>query len=116
MGQNEEATTQTREVRIPDRAFRDIEGINFFISIKSLQPLNAAKVIDAIFHTIDRIGAVPFAFKECEYLATKTKMYRQVACLSYLIIYQITDTEIIILAIVHSARKPSRIKKLRTRN
>ncbi|MBY0480584.1 MAG: hypothetical protein K2Q21_04445 [Chitinophagaceae bacterium] len=40
---------------------------------------------------------------------TKTKLYRQASCYSWLVIYKITDNEIIILGIIHGSRKPSRV-------
>jgi len=68
---------------------------------------------DAIFKVIDRIAVNPFAFKECEELATKTKIYRKATCLSWLIIYKIAAPEIIILGIIHSSRKPANLKALK---
>jgi len=84
-----------------------------YIAFVSQSPASAIKVGDAIFATIDRIGKNPLAFKECEELATKSKMYRRALCYSWVIIYKITDTEIIILGIIHGARRPSASKKLR---
>jgi plasmid stabilization system protein ParE len=75
--------------------------------------VNAIKFGDALFPTIDRIGRNPLAFKECEELPTKSRMYRRVICYSWVIIYKVTDIEIIILGIIHSASRPSARKKLR---
>src|SRR3712207_8408116 len=46
--------------------FRSIDNITDFIANNNQQPLNAAKVADAIFETIDKIAENPFAYKECE--------------------------------------------------
>ena len=43
---------------------------------------NAIKIGDTIFNTIDRIAENPFAFKECEELPTKNKIYRKAICKS----------------------------------
>jgi len=75
--------------------------------------LTAVKVGDAIFAKIDRIARNPMAFKECVEIPTKTKMYRRAVCLSWIIIYKLTDAEIIILGIIHGARRPSKIRNLR---
>ena len=113
MGQKEKGTLETRKVRILGPAYYEIQEIEDFIAAANGQLLNAIKVTQAIWNTIDRIGAAPFAFKECEQLPTKTKIYRQAACLSYLIIYKVTTTEVIILKVLHSARNAADIKKLR---
>ena len=113
MGKKEKTTAETRKIRVLDEAYQDIDNITDFIAVNSQQPFNAVKVADAIFETIDKIVQNPFAYKECENIPTRAKMYRQAVCLSWLIIYKITNTEIIILGIIHGARKPSKISKLR---
>ena len=113
MGKKEKTTAETRKIRVLDEAYQDIDNITDFIAVNNQQPFNAVKVADAIFETIDKIGQNPFAYKECEHIPIRTKMYRQAVCLSWLIIYKITNTEIIILGIIHGARKPSKICKLR---
>ena len=90
--------------------------IFIYIGITRQQPLNAFKVSIAIERAIEKIGQHPFAFRECEEIPTKTKIYRKAICLSWLIIYKITSTEVIILAVIHSSRKPSMIKSAKKRN
>ena len=63
--------------------------------------------------TIDRIGLNPYAFRECEELATKSKIFRRAVCKSWQIIYRINGFEIVVLGILHSSRKASVIKALR---
>jgi len=75
--------------------------------------LTAAKVGDSVFKTIDRIANNPFAFRECEEIRTKTKMYRRAVCLSWFIIYRVKTNEITILGIIHQSRRPSGRGKLR---
>lgn len=113
MGKKQKATSQTRKIRILDAAYEDIENITGYITNNNQQPLNAIKVGENIFAAIERIGNNPFVYKECEQLATKAKIYRQAVCLSWLIIYKITPNEIIILSVIHGARNPSKLKKLR---
>ena len=113
MGQAEKEALETRRTRTRKEAYQEIKDIEYFIAVINGQPLNAVKVSEAIYATIRKIGISPFAFKECEHLPTKSKVYRQATCLSYLIIYKITKTEIIILSVTHSARNASEIKKLR---
>ena len=115
MVKKEKAAPATRKIRILEAAYLDIEEIADFIAFVNQQPLNAVKVTDAFFDAIDRIGQAPLTFKECPHIHTKTKIYRQAVCLSWLIIYKITATEIIIMAVIHGARQPSKIKKIRRR-
>jgi plasmid stabilization system protein ParE len=113
MGKKEKAATESRQVRILDEAFHDIEQLADFIANNNQQPLNAVKVTETIFEKITKIGQNPFAFKECEQLTTKTKIYRRAVCLSWIIIYKITKPGILILGVIHGSRNPSKIRKLR---
>ena len=113
MGKKEKTTAQKHKIRIQDEAYNDIEQITDFIANQNQQPLTAIKIADSIFQIIDKIGNNPFAYKECEAIPTKSKIYRQAICSSWLIIFRISPIEILILGIVHGARNPSEIKKLK---
>jgi plasmid stabilization system protein ParE len=76
------------------------------------QPLTAIRVGDKIFLTIDRIEKNPLAFRECWEIPTKTKIYRQAVCMSWLLIYKVKASKIVILGIIHTSQKPSRIRSL----
>lgn len=101
------------KVRITENARQDIDYITGYLAFINHQPLNAVHVGDALFEIIDHIGQYPFAYREWEEIPTRNKIYRKAVCLSWLIIYKIKVKEVIILGIIHSARKPSRIKKLK---
>ena len=113
MGTQKKTTSKNFQVRLSFNALQNIDEITGYISFINQQPLNAIKIGDAIFNTIDRIGMNPFAFKECEELQTKSKIYRRALCFSWLIIFKIAPSGILILGIIHSSRKPSKIKALR---
>ena len=113
MGKKEEEVPKSFRLSISLPALNDLDEITDFIAYVNEQPLNAIKVGDAIFKAIDKIKQNPFVYKECETIPTKTKMYRQAVCLSWLIIYKITGSKILILGIIHGARSPKAIKKLR---
>jgi plasmid stabilization system protein ParE len=113
MGRKEKAAPKAYQVRISTNALQNIDEITGYIAFINHQPLNAIKIGDAIFATIDKIELNPFAFKECKELPTKTKMYRTATCHSWSIIFKITPGEIIILGILHNARRPSRFRALR---
>ena len=111
--QKKKDSKRTYKVRLSINALQNIDEITGYIAFINHQPLNAIRVGDAIYKAIDRIGLNPHAFKECEELTTKSKMYRRAVCLSWLIIYKITGVEILILGIIHSSRRPSRLKALK---
>ena len=113
MGKEGKETAQTRKIRVLDVAYQDIDEITDFIALDNQQPLNAVKVARTIWETINKIEHNPFTFRECEEIPTKAKMYRKAVCLTWLIIYRVTATEIMILGIVHGARKASKIRGLR---
>ena len=113
MGKSQKTSSGPRQIRISLSALQNINEVTGYIAFVSQAPTNAIKVGDAIFATIDRIERNPLAFKECEELPTKSKIYRRVLCYSWVIIYKITDSEIVILGIIYGARRPSIIKKLR---
>src|SRR5450432_4865014 len=101
MGKKEKAATETGHVRILNEAFHDIDHITDFIANSNQQLLNAVKVTETIFETINKIGQNPLAYRECEQLPTKTKIYRRAVCLSWIIIYKITESGILILGVIH---------------
>ena len=113
MGKKKRGTSQTYQIRVPNFARQQIDDTNEYNAFVNQQPLNALKVSEAIENTINRIEANPFAYKECEQLPSKSKMYRQAVCLSWLIIYKIVAEEILILSVIHSARNLGKIKALK---
>ena len=66
--------------------------------------------IKSILYELDR--TYPY-YPECRHLATKSRMYRNIILDSHLIIYRITDEQIEVLDIVHSATSMRKIKKTR---
>ena len=113
MEPKKEIAGKTYKVSLSHNALGNIDEITKYIAFTNHQPINAVKVVDKIFETIERIGIHPFAFRECDEIPTKNKSYRQAACLSWLIVYRITEYEIAILGIVNTAMRPTRIKVLR---
>jgi plasmid stabilization system protein ParE len=113
MDKEKKTTSKTIAVRLSLNALQNIDEITGYIAFINLQPANAIKVGDAIFKTFERIAQAPLAFKECEEIPTKTKLYRRAVCFSWSVIYRITNDEILILGIIHQSRRPSKIAKLR---
>ncbi|ULQ52381.1 type II toxin-antitoxin system RelE/ParE family toxin [Flavihumibacter fluvii] len=113
MGQQKKAAAKNYQVRISNNALKNIDEITGYIAFINNQPINAIKIGDKIFNSIDRISANPLAFKECELLRTKSKMYRRAACLSWSIIYRVKPGEVLILGIIHQSRRPVNLLPLK---
>ena len=113
MGSTKEKAPKTYSLRATENALQNIDNITGYIAYIKHQPINAIHVGDKIFETFDRIEKNPFSFRECEEIPTKTKIYRKAVCMSWLIIYKIKITEIIILGIIHCSRKTSRVRSLK---
>ncbi len=113
MGGQKKAIAKNYKVRVTLNALQNIDEITGYIAFINHQPLNAAKVGDALFASIDRIAANPFAFRQCEEIPTQTKIYRRAVCYSWSIIYRVKAGEIVILGIIHHSRRPARVRLLR---
>ena len=113
MGNTKRKASKTYSLRISEKALQNIDDITGYIAYIKHQPLNAIHVGDRIIETVDRIEKSPLAFRECEEIRTKNKIYRKVVGLSWLIIYKIKANDILILGIIHGSRRSSRIKSFR---
>jgi plasmid stabilization system protein ParE len=113
MGRAKEEAPKAYSLRLTEKALQDLDNITGYIAYIKHQPLNSIRVGDEILKTIDRIEKNPSAFRECEEMPTINKIYRKAVCLSWLIIYKIKTSEIIILGIIHAHRRKSKIKDLR---
>lgn len=113
MGRSKEEASKDYSLRITEHASNNIDHITGYIAFIRHEPLNALRLGDAIFKTIDRIKMNPLIFRECEEIPTRNKIYRKAVCHSWLIIYKIEYAEIVILGIIHGHRRPSRIRNIR---
>ena len=113
MGATKEEAPKAYSLRITEHALQNIDDITGYIAYFRHEPLNAIRVGDEIFKTIDHIEKNPFAFRECEEIPTKNKIYRKAVCFSWLIIYKIKPGEIVIFGIIHGKRRPSGIRSFR---
>ncbi len=113
MGNTKEKTPKTYSLKVTDNALQNLNDITGYIAYIKHQPLNAISIGDKILITINRIEKNPFSFRECEEITTKNKIYRKAVCLSWLIIYKIKSSQIVILGIIHGSRRPSKIRSFR---
>ena len=109
MGGQKKTIATAFKINISNNAVLNIDEVTGYIAFVNHQPISAITIGDAIFDTIERIKKNPFAFKECEEIPTKNKIYRKATCHSWYIIYKINGTDILILGIIHASRKPSKI-------
>jgi plasmid stabilization system protein ParE len=113
MGRTKEEAPKNYTLRVTRHALQNIDDITGYIAYIRHEPLSAIRIGDEIFKTIDRIEKNPLAFRECEEIPTKNKIYRKAVCYNWLIIYKIKPVEIIILGIFHGHRRPSILRSLR---
>ena len=113
MGNTKEKAPKAYSLRVTENALQNVDDITGYIAYIKHQPLNAIRVGDKIFETIDRIEQNPLAFRECEEIPTRNKIYRKAVCMSWLIIYKIKASEIVVLGIIHGSRKASKIRKFK---
>ena len=113
MGNTKEKAPKTYSLSVTGNALQNIDDITGYIAYIKHQPLKAIRVGDKIFETIDRSEQTPLAFRECEEIPTKTKIYRKAVCMSWNIIYKIKAFEIVVLGIIHGSRQASKVRKLR---
>ena len=113
MGNTKKEAPKNYSLRVTENALRNIDEITGYIAYIKHQPLNAIRVGDKIFETFSRIERNPLAFRECEAIPTKTKIYRKAVCMSWNIIYKVKASEVVVLGIIHGSRRPSKIKRFR---
>ena len=113
MGNTKEKAPKAYSIRVAENALQNIDDITGYIAYIRHQPLNAIRVGDKIFETIDRIEQNPLVFRECKEIPTKTKIYRKAVCMSWLIIYKIKSSKIVVLGIIHGSRRASKVRKLK---
>lgn len=102
------------KLRITNNALDNLEEILFYIEFVEYSPQNAQKVKERIIKIIkNNIHKRPLSYKVCEEIPTKTRIYRKALCKPFWIVYKIKAFEIVILAIIHTSRAPSKIRALR---
>ncbi len=80
------------------------------------EPINAIKVARGINHSMEKIIENPTSYSKCENLPRKSKIYREARYKSWLIIFKLTISEVIILGVLNGKQKPSSFKNLRSKS
>jgi plasmid stabilization system protein ParE len=112
MGPTKKKASGKYSLRITEPALKHIDSIVGYIAFLKHEPINAMRIGDAIYETIDRIGNNPTAFPECHEIPTKNKIYRKAICHSWYIIFKIKSFEIVILGIIHKHRRDTRVRAI----
>jgi plasmid stabilization system protein ParE len=73
MGETKREAPKTYSLRVSGNALENIEDITAYIAFTQHQPLNAIRVGDKLFATIEWIGQNPLVFRECEEIPTRPK-------------------------------------------
>jgi plasmid stabilization system protein ParE len=80
------------------------DTFGYFQAERYMQQIKSSLATLPAFHTV---------YPECRYLATKSRMYRNIILDAHLVIYRITDERIKVLDILHSASSISKTRKTR---
>ena len=75
--------------------------------------VQAERYIQKIEKAIDSLYNSYLLYPECRYLATKSRIYRNIILDTHLIIYRITQERIEVLDIVHGASSIGKIRSIR---
>jgi plasmid stabilization system protein ParE len=113
MGKQKTTIGTSYRLSLSENALDNLDEIVGYIAFACQEPKRAINVGNKIMKAIERIGRNPLAFRECDELITKSKMYRRAVCLSWQIVYRLIGKEILVLGILHVSRKPSLMKRLR---
>ncbi len=107
------AEIERKEVRVSKQFESDI--VNVFEYGEEAFGYSAARIfIGEIYNFVWNLDAMYLVHPECRYLATKSKMYRNVILGSYLIIYRILPGQVEVLRVISSRVSISKIKSTRS--
>ena len=103
---------QVLEVVISDMALLSLEQI-YEYGIETFAYTAATVFIEELILQIEQLSVNYLLHPECRYLATKSKMYRNLIYGSYIVIYRVSLTRVEVLNVLHSNRSISSIKASR---
>jgi len=102
-----------RKPYIVSREFNENRIHIYEYSLDKFGYFQAERYLQKIRNSLDTLHDFYLAYPECRYLATKSRMYRNIILDAHLIIYRITKVRIEVLDIVHSASGIGRIRSIR---
>jgi len=81
--------------------------------IETFGYIQAKKYFNTISNLVERLETDYYYHPECRYLATKSRLYRNIILDTHLIIYRIVDERIEVLDIIHGASSIGKIRRIR---
>jgi len=76
--------------------------------------MQAEKYVYTISQLVENLDTQYTYHPECRYLPTKSRIYRNIILDAHLIIYRITERQIEVLDIIHSASSIRKIRNVRS--
>src|ERR1700730_6066447 len=98
--------SQILEVAISEMALKSLEQI-YEYGVETFAFAAASVFIEELFQRIEQLSFNYLSHPECRYLATKSKMYRNLIHGSYMVIYRINPERVEVLNVLHSGRSIS---------
>ena len=89
-------------VVVSEQFHDDMKNI-FHYGIETFGYVSAVKFNENIEKLVNNLGIGYYMYPECRFLATKSKMYRNIILESYLIIYRVTTIRVEVLRVFHSS-------------
>ena len=100
--------SQILEVVVSDMALTSLEQI-YEYGIETFAYTAATVFIEELILLIEQLSINHLSHPECRYLATKSKMYRNLIYGSYIVIYRISPKRVEVFNVLHSSRSISNI-------
>ncbi len=116
MGKQGKRNSESYKLTIQQNYFNNLTDIVEYISRIKKEPLSAIKVGQGINNAMKKIILNPTSYSECENIPTKSKIYREARYKSWLIIFKLKKSEIIILGVLNGKQKPSQFKQLKNKS
>ncbi len=106
-----------RKRKVKSKKQFDKQGREIANYIRQNSEQNSIKFVAEANEMLDNIKANPKGFPPEPYLPTKKNLYRFALVMkSWKIIFKVSNNLLVFLGIIHTARNPNEIKKLRTNN
>ena len=105
-----ETRLSCKQIKISDE-FYESAGQIYDFGFEMFGYIQAERYKQKIRQSLDTLSDFYLVHPECRHLATKNRIYRNIILDAHLIIYRITDEQIEVLNIIHSA---SNIGKMRS--
>ena len=101
-----------KQIKVSNRFYNSFDQVYDF-GFETFGYFQAERYKQLIRQSLDTLQDFYMAYPECRFLATKSRIYRNIILDSHLIIYRITSEHIEVLDIIHSASSICKIRSIR---